>query len=196
MARSSACPSLLPGGRGGPGYTKPHCHSATTWIPVTPGNASFAPRRCGSVLPRWEGGGRCCPSPARPLPSRQTQRPRGLSPVPALGRGCSGRSARHQRCSAFTLEHVAGPQVSAASHRPQGALVSVKAESSPPPHFQGGGCISEDRRRARALLPSLVLERGLRHRVPHTVLGPGTEETQRASARPPWPAAGRPALTS
>lgn len=48
--------------------------------------------------------------------------------------------------------------------------MSVKAESSPPPHFQGGGCISEDRRRARALLPSLVLERGLRYRVPHTVL--------------------------
>lgn len=42
---------------------KPHCHSATTWIPVTPGNASFAPRRCGSVLPRWEGGAGVAPAP-------------------------------------------------------------------------------------------------------------------------------------
>lgn len=161
-----------------------------------PGERQLRPSAVRFRPPTLGGEGRRRPSPARPLPSRQTQRPRGLSPVPALGRGCSGRSARHQRRSAFTSEHVAGPQVSAASHRPQGALVSVKAESSPPPHFQGGGCISEDRRRARALLPSLVLERGLRHRVPHTVLGPGTEETQRASARPPWPAAGRPALTS
>lgn len=36
--------------------------------------------------------------------------PRCLSPRPsALGLGRSGRSARHQRCPAFTLEHVTGP---------------------------------------------------------------------------------------
>lgn len=63
-----------------------------------------------------------------------------------LGLGCSGRSARHQRCSAFTLEHVTVPRVSATSHRPQRTLVSVRAESSPCPHPQGGGCISEGQR--------------------------------------------------
>lgn len=101
-------------------------------------------RRGGAARPGQQGAAVSQPCHGHSL--RGTCRgPRGLRPLPsALGLGCGGRSARHQRRSAFTLEHVTGPQVSATSHRPQRALVSTEAESWPPPHFQGGGCISED----------------------------------------------------